>query len=214
MKPFDSQALGVLNKVLGVTGQSALTRTELADETLFQTIDVAEVARRGGTLADTLGIFTGILETVHTDAETLSVVVDPFSFGAGTIAPFPDPIPTKFDLWLISAAVTQISGSGTLVAVLRLNFPAPAQAFGVNDSGVAVVAGATYAIALWDSVLAAPSATIGLQESGEPVAKINMRLPRNCNLVFASTSSLTSSFRCQLVFGLFPITLGQDVVNT
>lgn len=211
-KKIDSDALGVLNKSLGLTGAGSPT-TELADGVVDQVLSVGEVVRRGRTQAGSEGIYTAIMQNVHTDAETITTIVNPFDVAVGVIPPYPDPLPVQFDLWLLTACVRKPSGTGTMTAALSLQYASMQQGWGVDDSGVAVVESAPHTLAYWD-LLISLGTTFGIDSRGVhgALAHIGVRIPRNVNaaLRFISVSSATATFNMQLVFGVFPVALGQD----
>lgn len=209
MKRVDSDALGIVTKALGLTGRGAAI-TEFLDAQLDQTLDVLPLVRRGRTQAGTEGIFTGVLQNVHGAANSLTTSVNPYNIATGRIAPYPDPVPAQFDIWLLAAVVRQNSGTGTLSAVL--DFQSNVQGWGVDDSGVAVVATLTQPLAFWDAV-AVEGITFGLRNGARgPYARLGIRLPRFGDpvLTFRSTSSAVATFSCQVVLGVFPVSLGQD----
>jgi len=210
MKRVDSAALSEVDRALGITGQSSGI-TEFADKDLTQVYDVARSVRRGRTIAGGTGIFTAQLTHVHTGAGDLFVSVNPYDVAVGAIAPYPTPMPRQFDIWLLGASVEQQSGSGTFVGLLQAS--QPFQGFGVNDSGVAVVRNQALSLALWDSVVTV-SDEVGLTEAGQPWVPIRMRLARSpvTEIIFRSTASAVATFHCQILLGVFPVGLGQDVL--
>lgn len=215
MKTVDSDALGVVTRALGLSGRGAQI-TELTDGVVDQSLAVNDLVRRGRTQAGTAGMYIGILENVHTDAETLESSIEPYLTPTGAIPPYPSPMPAGFDIWLMAASVEQKSGAGTLSAALFVNPPDATQGWGIDDSGVAVIGAIPPGpIAFWDSVVT-QTREFGLQESGEPWARIGLRLIRpprsNVEVRFSSTSTLTATFRCNILLGVFPIALGQDVL--
>jgi len=211
MKKIDSDALGVLNKALGLTGAGSQI-TELTDGVVDQALDVVPAIRRGRTQSATEGIYTARLENAHTGATSLSNPINPFALtGTQAIAPYPSPMPDRFDLWLLAASVRQTSGSGTLSAALHVNYPA--HVMGITTIGaVGVIASMT--LAFWDAV-AVENITFGLLNGARgPLARIGHRLPRSITtqIVFATTSSATATFQLLLTLGVFPVSLGQDVL--
>lgn len=209
MKRIDSDALGLVNRSLGMTGAGA-PETELHDGEVFQVVDVSQSARRGRVLAGTTGIFTGLLRNIHLGSGDLTTTVNPYD-AIGGVAPFPVPIPQSFDLWLLSAAVRRNSGTGTLLCNLEITYPF--QGFGLDDMDVAVVATLAHPVALWDAIVTSGSISFGVLAGSElPEAILNRRLPRatGAQLTFRSTASAISTYSLQLVLGLFPISLGQD----
>jgi len=210
LKRVDSDALQAINRALGLTGRGAPI-TEFLDGQLDQVFDVVPSVRRGRTPAATTGIFTGIVRNIHTDAESIATGFNPYTFGtAGLIAPYPNPVPPQFDIWLLGAVVIRVSGGGTLSAILDVQFNQ--QGFGITDGGVAVVATQAQVLAHWDAFVT-EGITFGVQAGSEaPYAKIGMRLPSTGSpgLAFRTTSSLTVTIDLQVTLGLFPASLGQD----
>jgi len=210
LKTVDSQALGILNKQLGITGRGAQV-TELLDGTLEQTFDTGPAVRRGRTLAATTGLVTGTLSNVHTVAETLTSSIEPYAVAVGAIAPYPTPVPDTLDVWLLAATARQFSGTGTFTGSLFLDYPNATQGWGINDSGAAVVRQDEHAIIVWDSILAV-GPQFALMENGQPWQRLGLRLPRGGTILrWRSISSAAATFDCQLLMGLFPVALGQDV---
>jgi len=210
-KKIDSDALGVVNKSLGLTGAGS-SITELADGIVDQILSVNEIARRGRTQAGSEGIYIGLMQCVNTDAETTTVLVFPYNVGAGVIAPYPDPMPAQFDIWLLAASVRRQSGGGTIEAELSLQYGSTQQGWGVDDSGAAIVQSDPTALAFWSSVNTVQTAFAVLQGSNGPWWRGGIRIPRSTNaaLRFSAETSLTSTWNCSLVLGVFPVALGQD----
>ena len=214
MKHLDAGSLDLLKDSLG-EGRGGSLFTELDDGNLQLTFDTNAIARRSRAPGSRGGIFYGILRNVHTDAETLQTTVNPFTVKTGAIAPYPsladeDFDSSLFDMWVLQAAVRQISGSGDMTAALFATYPSRTQGWGVDDSGVAVVNALQMGLAFWDNIVT-QSAVIGLQGAAFPLASPQFRLPAESTLAFSSTSTLTSSYDCQVLLGIFPIALGQDV---
>lgn len=213
MKKIDSDALGVLNKALGLTG-SGSPITELADGIVDQALDVVPAIRRGRTQAGSEGIYTAIMQNVHPGADVLTTQVDPYEVGAtARIAPYPDPMPAQFDIWLLSAAMRRVSGAGSLNGgTLSLQYGSAQQGWGIDDSDVAVVESAPVHLAFWDA-LGSVGITFGILNGARgPFARLGIRLPRsvNGNLIYRTESSAAATFQCQLQLGVFPTSLGQD----
>jgi len=212
MKRIDSDALGVVNRSLGLTGAGS-PLTELHDGEVFQTLDVARLARRGRTIEPSGGIFTVNLENNHTGASTEVTAVNPYAQDVGTIAPYPNPMPPQFDIWLLTATIQRKSGTGTILALLDVLFPL--QGFGENEAGAAVVTEDVQAVALWDAVVSVGIQFLIQAGSEEPRATINIRMPRPTPSVGSSfrlrtTSSAASVYAMTAVLGVFPVAMGQD----
>ena len=211
MKKVDSQALGVVLRSLGLTGAGA-QETEFTDGTLDQVIDVGDLIRRGRTPGISRGVFYGIMQTIHTDAQLRTVAVEAYTQSVGVVPPFPTPIPESFDLWLMAAVVRQISGTGTLSAALFLTYAASQQAWGEDSAGAAVAATGAFTLAYWDGLIT-QTQEFGVRDGKEPFARMGIRLTPGAVLTFSATSSATSVFNCYVLLGLFPAGMGQDVIS-
>jgi len=214
-KRIDSQALGVVTKSLGLTGAGAQV-TELIDGTVDQVLDVGELARRGRTQGDIQGIFTPIFRNTHTDANTVSVAVDPYNVGTTiVVAPYPPEIGPGFDVWLIGASLRHSSGtaSGFALGTLSLTVGTQSEGWG-SHAGSQILVAQPMRLAQWDSMATDVSAFGVLAGDRGPHERIGLRLPRGGGgsiLTFASVSTVTVGVDCQLILGVFPVALGQDI---
>jgi len=212
VKTVDSDALGVVNRALGITGNGA-QRTEFMDGVVDQTLDVAALVRRGRTQAGTEGIYTAIMRCINTDVNTISVSVDPYAVGTtGLIAPYPNPMPMQFDVWLLAVSLDRVSGSGAMQVALRIDFLASQQGWGIDNLGAAVAVASTQLLAFWDAPVVAGT-TFGLLNQGGVYTKIGTRIPRGAVIAMSSLSAATSTYDCQLILGVFPTALGQDGIS-
>ena len=208
---FTGDALGILQQSLGIPGIGS-PRTELADGVVDLSVDVNAFARRGRTQALSQGIYTGAMQNIHSAGNTVTSSITPYNVAVGVIAPYPSPVDRSFDVWVLGFSVRQTSGAGTMTAVVYTDTPGNAQGWGIDSAGTAVVGGARIALAYWSSILAGPNLTFGLLDQGGVFQRTAVRILPNQSLVFASTSSEAAEFRCEVLTGLFPLALGQDVV--
>jgi len=213
VKEVDSDALGIVNKALGLTGRPSTGGTEFLDSVMFQGVDVTKMVRRGRTLANTQGLFYALIRNIHAVDSVVSTQVNPYNLAAdGLRPPFPSPIPPEFDFWLLGAAINRISGSGTIAATLNLQYNLPVLGFGVDSAAAAETNTANIRLAFWDAFQTV-SGTFGLLSgSAQPFKKIGLRLRREATaiLAFESDSSALMTVECQMLWGLFPVSLGQD----
>lgn len=212
MKRIDSQALGMLNKALGLTGAGSQI-TELEDGHVDQALDVGPIVRRSRTLAGSGGIFTARLRNTHPAADSRTAILLPYLSGTAAIAPFPSPIPEQFDVWLLLASISQVSGTGTLSAAMTLNIPASQMAMSTVGAGTAALAAMT--LAFWDALITEDVEFGLLNGARGPLSRPGLRLPRSpaLEIEFASTSSAAATFELLLLLGVFPVALGQDVLE-
>lgn len=216
-KIIDSQALGIVNKSLGLTGRGA-AETELLDGTVDQVLDVGPIARRGGTLAGTEGVFRVVLRNIHAGAGDVSTSWQPYSSAAvGTFAPFPTPMPDNLDVWLLGASVQIVSGAGSLEhAALRLTNVQ--LGVGIDSAAAAIASTSVMTLAYWNTSLGFLSPSFAATQSRLPYKALNIRIPRKGAVaspfvVFGSQSSGVNSIDAVLLVGVFPVALGQDAVQ-
>ena len=222
MKRVDSQALGLTNVALGLTGAGA-AETEYVDGQLEQSFNVTPVVRRSRTQAGTEGLYYGLLSNVHTAAGQLSTNVDPFNVSTGRLSPYPSvpgPWPPGFDLWILSATVLNTAGGGTVEALLNLLWEPTAQAWGLNNSAAAITGNNVQPLAHWDTLTTVTGYAVLSGDRGVRATFGNngVRLRRgtvggNSRIQFVSKSNGSATFQCTVVLGVFPVALGQDGVG-
>lgn len=219
MRLFDSGALELLNRALGLSGSGA-QNTQLSDELVNQTFDIGGVARRGRELtAGSTGIYWGVLQTSHATAGPISVTVDPYSPAAALVVNgYPTPTPPGWDIYLFGADLRIVSGNNAdfLDAALMVVPPASQVAFASDEgSGMAPpIVNTGVNLAIWDTALTVagrPMVTNAV--SGESWRKFGFRLRRGASLVLASTAQNTNTvtLQCHMLLGIFPAGLGQDI---
>jgi len=213
MKKIDSQALGILTKSLGLTGAGSPI-TELMDGVVDQVLDIGPCVRRGRTQAGTEGIYSVALRCAHVGADSEFAIMDPYNaLLAGVRAPYPSPMPAGFDIWLLAVGGTQGGGSSTVNVVLRVQFPGSQQGFGIVDS-TAVVVDADMVVARFDAAVATTGSYF-IAESGDAIIYPKMRLPRSLTIQLRmdSVSSGATTHTLNILLGVFPTALGQDVIG-
>ena len=213
MKRVDSDALGVVNDALGLTGAGSAV-TELSDGIVDQALNVVPIVRRGRTLAKSQGIFTGVFRNVHSGGGALSSQINPYDVGFDAeLPPYPVPIPRQFDIWLLSATGRRVTGTGTVTASIIIRYSAVQQGWGISDTNTPVALLSEVPVALW-SILFGDGTTTWLRDSNvSPNApEFAIRLPRdrNLTLIFQSNVSAAATLVADLVLGVFPVSLGQD----
>lgn len=214
-KRIDSDALHILNRSLGMTGAGSAV-TELTDGVVDQMLEIGQIARRGRALGPGGGMFFPTIRNEHTDAEGIRTNIDPYNVGTtGLVAPYPNPVPPQFDLYLIGASIRTAAGTsgGMSAATLSIEVPTPAEGWGLTDSGVAVLVAEPIRLANWNAMASDGATTYGILATNRgPHQRIGLRLPRVSGMFisFASVSTVTVSVDCQMIIGLFPVALGQD----
>lgn len=213
-KIVSSTALAPLNKALGLAG-SGDSQTELQDGILDQVLDVGPIARRGGSVSTSEGIFRVTLRNVHAGAGVLDTSWQPYTpAAAGRAAPYPTVVPDTLDFYLLGVSIERVSGGGALndAAVRVTNL---LLGFGIDNSGAGVVPTSVLTVAAYNGLNTAVTPVYGLLDSKQPFQKPMIRIPRRGAvaspfIVFNSDSSGIATFDCVMLVGLFPIALGQD----
>lgn len=214
MKNVDSDALRTVNKALGLTGSDSSSKTELLDSELVQTLDISTLARRGRTQAETQGVYLARMQNVHLSANTQATAVSPYNPDVNVFAPYLDPVPDRFDVWMLAAWVVQTSGAGTISAILTVVYPGSALGWGRDQSGADVTGVLEVPLAFWDT-LQTETVEFATNGAASPYVKIGMRMQRTLAMFvrFRSTSSAAATFDCQMLLGVFPVGMGQDVLT-
>jgi len=211
VKRIDSQALELANRALGLTGAGSPV-TELNDGVVDQSLSIGDIVRRSRTLGLT-GIFNGVLRNINLGSDTITTSITPYAIGTvAPVAPWPNPIPPGFDLWLLYATVRIFSGaplSGQ--ATLNVRY-AGNQGFGIDSAGSQVLTSQDQRLAYWD-IFVTVGTVFGLQSNIGTMAKPMIRLPRSrftqINFISA-TGAAACGFELQMAIGMFPTALGQD----
>lgn len=215
MKRITSDALGLVNQSLGLGGGNSAV-TELDDGIINQTLDINGLARRGRAFAGNDGIFRSVLQNTHLAANTQTSFVRPYAAGVAAIPPFPSTMPAEYDVWLLSAAVTRVSGSGNGSGILLLaNVP---QGVGIDQAGALITTATVAVVALFD-IQQTIGGTTFLRSGPTSFPQVNTRIPRNrqgtaltelTHVDFISDSGAAAVYECIMYWGLFPRGLGQD----
>lgn len=215
VKKIDSQALELANRALGLTGAGSRV-TELNDGIVDQTLSVGDIVRRSRVLGLT-GIFNGVLRNINLGSDTITTSITPYAIGTvAGVAPWPNPIPPGFDLWILYATVRIFSGAPlTGQATLNVRYAAN-QGFGIDSAGAQVLTAQDQRLAYWD-VFVTLGTVFGIQNAvAGPLAKLGIRLPADAgtqiNFITAQGAA-ACGFELQMAIGMFPTALGQDGIS-
>ncbi len=215
MKRVDSDALEAVNRAMGLTGRGAQL-TEFLDGQVNQVLDVASSVRRGRTQGTQRGLFPGLLRNIHGGATVVTTSINLYAPVLGRVGLWPSnaELAAFFDIWLLYAQVQQLSGAGTFDGILAVNPLDSSQGIGIDQAGNQILGAPAQVLAHWDTIVVVAGGTVdyGIQESGEPMAKIGIRLSRTDSLQWVSTSSDIATFDCLLGLAVFPVGLDQDAL--
>ena len=103
MRLLKSQALGILNKAIGLSGGSGVGgETQLDDDNVSQVLATNDIIRRSLTLAGSDGIFLAITQNTHgagSSTQTSQIEVNRPQGLAH--APYPAIIPDGLEVWVL-----------------------------------------------------------------------------------------------------------------
>jgi len=210
-REIDSTALLLANRMLGVAGPGSAA-TELEDGILNQVLDVAPIVRRSRTLGGSGGWYYALMENVHLAANAQSSTLDLYA-AVGPINGYENPLPDRFDCWLMQASCRRIAGAGDLTdGVFSLNPAESQQGCGVDQAGAAFAGSSNMALAVFDGIFTGGIAINTL--TNEANYKIGIRVPRGASIIWGTTAGAAATFRGELAIGVFPVTTGQDLLAT
>lgn len=206
MRRVDSQALEGVAKALDLAGQGS-EETFFADGELVQTFDTVASVRRGQTLADTEGIFTGSLIVTTVGAENVSNDIDPYNLVStvDAIPPYPGPVPDHLDVWLLPP-INIFSVAGVIDNGWFGFRPNRAISFGTLGT-------ANIPIFSYDGEVIIGADRWGVvdgQDSKIAWTGAPIRIPRGWLLRHVATTLIAGSVTARFPIGIFPAGLGQD----
>lgn len=219
-KRFDSGALELLNRSLGLAGGVGGSQfTELEDGSVTQVIEISPIARRSRVFG-LEGKFVGSFIMEHGAGTTnLLVTIDPFNMQMNAVTgPYPHVMPDGFDLWIIGASGMLVTGISTNLDDVGLSITSDQEAsFGFNQGGgpdLGSIGIPEINLALWDEFHATGIvAPLFNSHSGKTWMAIGQRLRRGELIRLRSGASNAIAYMVHIVLGLFPTALGQDVVT-
>lgn len=215
MSRITNSLLKIVQDLIGGSGGSGITT--LDDESVAQVLPIVpEIARRSLTIGNVGGIFTAVLENVHSGADFEQSSVTVYSpTAAARIPPYPRVVGKNFDIWLLGCSLVRSVGTGGLTAGrCGWNPSVETQGLGIDDAGASVIATPIIGLAMFTSINADLSGVegLGVTDQGLAYQPINLRLSKRATLVFSSEAAAAAEFQLICVMGLFPAGMGQDVV--
>jgi len=212
--------LRLIGKLFGFAPDPLAGLSDLDDNHVSLVVNANDLIRRGLTEANVGGWFFGILENVHSGADTEQSSIRPYFAGADANPPFPGLVPLGWDLWVAGVCGNRNSGAGGLTdAIMHIDPTNDDQmGFGRDDAGTPVApTSPSIPLAHFNGLAEAVG---GITQdpmintvSGVIYQPTLMRLPRECSLIFSTTSAAAAEFQAQFLMGLFPEGLGQDIAS-
>lgn len=217
MAVINNPVMGPLQRILGLapTPRGATVDTELV--TLTMPI-VPDISRRSLTHSESSGIFTAVLENVHSGADNERTTIDPYAVGVDLAqGAWPPLVDQSFDIWIYTAGITRVSGGELTGGQLRYDSNTFGIGFTSDDAGDPLSAASNQPVlatwAVFNTIMGSSTVSAAVIGTGELHARINQRIRRGFSLVFDSTSDAAMTCRLWMTLGLFPAGLGQDVAT-
>ena len=217
MAIITSGLLKILQQLIGAPA-AAWGPVVLDDDSVAQTLPIIpEIARRGLAPGTIGGWGFSVMENVHAGAGFEFSTIDPYQPGVAAVGGYPEAVQEGFDVWLLGATGLRSSGAGGLtVASVALNLVGTQQMWGVDDADAQVVADPLMVLGRFDGLETTLSggSVYMIDESGNPYISMNLRIPRSgVALQFHTEAAAAAEFQLVLLMGLFPASLGQDIVT-
>jgi hypothetical protein len=215
MRLLKSQALGILNKAIGLSGGSGVGgETQLDDDNVSQVLATNDIIRRSLTLAGSDGIFLAITQNTHgagSSTQTSQIEVNRPQGLAH--APYPAIIPDGLEVWVLGVCGFLVSGTSSNFTdcTCHIQMPSVSQGMSSNQSGAQLGAVSTnLPIAFFDNIQAGSFDAAQLEDGGI-YYPIKIRVRRGSVIQFRSNATNAVVVQMNWLCGLFPIGLGQDV---
>lgn len=207
-----------ISKLFGLSQQALSGVTLIDDENIAMVLDVNPLVRRGLTEANLTGWYEGILLNVHSAGDAEISQINPYEPGSAAVAPYPATVPLDFDVWLLGVGGVRNDGAGGLTeAIVQVNPEATTVGWARDDSGASAAGPSpAFSVARFTDLATTGVGTINddpmITAQGECWVPVGIRLPRRSVLEFHSLSAAAAEFTAIFLMGLFPATLGQDVL--
>jgi len=235
-RTMNSQALVLLDRMLGLSGPGGEQYTTLDDGNVQQVLEIGAIARRSLTFAGSSGLYTvGFRSDADTVANIARNSMNPYNFAASTAAGgmtisedtngYPVPVPRGFDVWLIRASAFTSTSAGHNWLQLNVQIPSSSMAlrsYAADGGAESQLANdvSNMALARWDTALAGDTLTgsgaayTWATENGTTSPEFGLRIPRGSRIDFITSAAATGTqAQCTLILGLFPEGLGQDIAT-
>lgn len=209
MKQIKAQALSTVDQTLGLAGGGA-QQTFFSDGELVQVFNANQAISRGRTLADSEGLWVGQIINTNAGAGVIQTVLDPYTPSPlNVFSGYPSRVPTGYDFWMIAATAFPGAAALTTDAYVRMNYPTTKKGISAAAAG-----GGVQVLAAWDSDITL-GAAVWLAVGTDPrtiTQTIGYRVPRTVTISFFSDHIGAGTVEFSFQFGLFPSSLGQDVL--
>jgi len=208
--------LSFVSKLFDLAGEQVRGATDLDVENVSQVLNINEIVRRsnsGGALAT--GLFVGVMENANgAGATNVESTIDPYAVGINAGPGFPTPIGDDFDIWLLEITGRRSAGTGSnfTEALFSLDDPNTHLAFGVSDAPLPISPLPIRSLVRFTDLqeLTATNNVL-VDQVGQCRFNVQQRIRRGTTFSWGSIATNAVTVRVQLLMGLFPAGLGQDV---
>jgi len=216
-REIDSAALTTLNRLLGIAGVGS-AQTTLEDGVLQQVIDVSSVVRRSRTPGTSTGYFLCPMLNDHAGADDEESQINPYTPGVlvNPAGGYPPVVRDGFDVWIVGATASRSAGAGDLTGgVVEIEHQSTDIGWGVTDTG-AILTSSTptcfTAFAVLNTLAAGATPFAAEIGTGLLHSRAAIRVRRGQVIHWQTTSGGAMEALLILDIGLFPASLGQDIV--
>jgi len=211
--------LASVGKLFQLGQEANRSATDIDVENVTQVLGINEIVRRSNAAgAESTGLFIGLMENTHgAGATEEESTIDPYAATAALVSSgYPAVVSGLFDIWILSITGRRAGGTGTNFNDGQVNIDDPATQMGwtVDQAGVVVGGVSVRTIAKFTQLnedLATSDPLLGV--NGEIVFVVNERLRRGSTLSWGTSASNAVVIRAQILLGVFPAGLGQDVAT-
>jgi len=207
-------------RLFGLSQRAVTGATEIDLDGVTQTLPVVpEILRRSnsGGVGEATGLFIGIMElNFGAGATEEEATIDPYNvlLTAGPGYPATIQISEDLDIWILEITGRRSGGTGSnfTTAMFGLDDPATHRGFGVDEAGASVGGLPIRTLVDFTQLNTDLAPNNPLQgANGETRFDVTQRIRRGTIFSFFGSATNAVVVRCQILMGLFPAGLGQDV---
>lgn len=213
MRLFDSSALDLLNRALGLAGGAGSQNTQLEDGLVSLTVPTNRlIGRARSPVADRGASGFLVLENNHAAATTEVTALDVYNPTNAASNFWPVPVPTGFDVWIFGVSGRAVLNGGNFAdgyfgAVENQDD----WLFSQDENGGSASANALrQCFKLWDAPLTAGGQDFLVGEDGESYRQLRYRVPRGSTIEFRTTAAGAGTYACYLSIGIWPVGIEPD----
>ena len=218
MALIKGSALAAVAKLFQFGQQATRGATDLDVDNVTQVLSINEIVRRseaGGAVAT--GLFIGVLECDNgAGATNIEATIDPYNPGAAAGPGYPVSIDERFDVWILEVTGRRSAGTPAnfTESLFGIDDPATHLAFGIDDAGSVITPLPVRSLVRFTDIEELTNTNnVLVDEVGQCRFNVTQRIRRGSILSYGCIASNAVTTRVQILMGLFPAGLGQDVAS-